>query len=143
MTLDDDLDAAPVEALLAFCTRCGRELNLQGECGNLYCQQAAAAEPAHAGLLSEERHQASLRTSPLLQRFVAPDAVRVHESTTPPLRARVAKPLPHRKLWRGVSGGQSVLVLQVMGQIHEQQREWGLVPSVGVPSDVDGPGDSE
>lgn len=38
---------------------------------------------------------------------------------SPPARQR------SRKLWRGVDGGQSVLVLQVMGQLWARWDRWG------------------
>lgn len=44
-----------------------------------------------------------------------------------PARARDAKPVPKRRLWRGVSGGQSVIVLQWMGAMWSQWESWGDV----------------
>jgi hypothetical protein len=46
-------------------------------------------------------------------------------------------------LWRGIDGGQSVLVLQVMGQMWADWSRWGLVPQSAVPSESDGRGEDE
>lgn len=45
------------------------------------------------------------------------------EPATSP-RARVARTRP-RRIWRGVDGGQSVVVLQVMGEMWSSWRRWG------------------
>lgn len=55
------------------------------------------------------------------------ETARLCESAPVTAGARDAKPVPKRKLWRGVDGGQSVLVLQVMGEMWSAWQRWGLV----------------
>lgn len=155
MTIDDEIDAALTDALLAFCSRCGRELNLQGECGNIYCQQAAAAdgsasEPAHrhnemhslddrgpGAAVDVQGSGASLACDWKGHRSDGPrvgfgypcpkcgriSPLNAHQCA----RARDAKPVRGRKLWRGVNGGQSVVALQVMGEMWSAWQRWGDV----------------
>lgn len=47
-------------------------------------------------------------------------------SPPPSTRARVARTRP-RRIWRGIDGGQSVVVQQVMGQMWGTWQRWGDV----------------
>lgn len=65
----------------------------------------------------------------VLAEQVWPSSGPVREPPRAPTRPREATPVPasRRKLWRGMDGGQSVIVLQWMGGMWAQWGDWGLV----------------